>query len=158
MRAVWFSITSAYVSRGTVYWKRLRDLVCIGAVLFLLPIFLTACGKSHVEEKRLVGTWEVDVPRGAPRIIFTFGEDHSWNLAMPNRVTNFSVGGEWSLHQNTLVRKLSGGTNQFTSVQFAALPQSTMSNRIAKLDDQVLVLQEVSGRGETRFKRVKHVQ
>lgn len=122
----------------------------------LLVLLLGGCGSS-LNESKLVGGWEADLP--APkRITYVFHNDHTYEMRVAGQAG--SIQGNWKLEGATLEISLKsfgayGMTNDLPALN--ALNSQKQKVRIAKLDDSIMVWRsgiEVTG-GGLKLKRVK---
>lgn len=106
---------------------------CIGIIICLL---LTGCG-FVVNEKQLVGTWQVDLP--APqKIIYSFKSDHTYQMILSGQIGVLQ--GTWRLDGNALTKTLDAfGAYGVTNAVPGMMGLSTQKIAITKLNDLKMV-------------------
>ena len=115
------------------------------AILALVTLCV-ACTSSAVEEKKLLGSWELDIGVGMKAIV-TYSADHTFVVSFRGIVTG-SATGTWRIEGDKLITK----TKTNTTNKDKEGQEDT--NTIVNLGDEILVMKE-SETAVYSYKRLK---
>lgn len=123
--------------------------ILIGVCCSIIAIIATFCicifcYSKPIEEAKLLGSWQADVPM--TKSVFTFHINHTFSLTG----NGSNLVGKWSLDGNYLVIDKQSWTSGNTAVNISGRTQRT---KIAELTDSMLVLRNFGG-DATSMKRV----